>query len=82
MGEQPNPWDLLQPQDVMSRHRISVIKLPLILFLHHKKTLKKKRTKKQKKFESVVEKLSKNFFLDQTISPSKKDFLMFDCESR
>ena len=21
MGEQPNPWDLLQPQDVMSRHR-------------------------------------------------------------
>ena len=22
MGEQPNPWDLLQPQDVMSRHRI------------------------------------------------------------
>ena len=21
MGEQPNPWDLLQPQDEMSRHR-------------------------------------------------------------
>ena len=21
MGEQPNPWDLLQPQDVTSRHR-------------------------------------------------------------
>src|SRR6201989_3655274 len=21
VGEQPNPWDLLQPQDVMSRHR-------------------------------------------------------------
>ena len=21
MGEQPNPWDRLQPQDVMSRHR-------------------------------------------------------------
>ena len=21
MGEQPNPWDVLQPQDVMSRHR-------------------------------------------------------------
>ena len=21
MGEQPNPWDLLQPQDKMSRHR-------------------------------------------------------------
>jgi len=20
IGEQPNPWDLLQPQDVMSRH--------------------------------------------------------------
>src|ERR1700719_1289198 len=20
-GEQPNPWDLLQPQDAMSRHR-------------------------------------------------------------
>ena len=23
MGEQPNPWDLLQPQDAMSRHRRS-----------------------------------------------------------
>ena len=23
IGEQPNPWDLLQPQDVMSRHRSS-----------------------------------------------------------
>ncbi|EHT74669.1 cell wall-associated hydrolase family protein [Staphylococcus aureus subsp. aureus CIG149] len=21
MGEQPNPWDRLQPQDAMSRHR-------------------------------------------------------------
>ncbi len=21
MGEQPNPWDLLQPQDAMSRHQ-------------------------------------------------------------
>ncbi len=21
MGEQPNPWDLLQPQDMTSRHR-------------------------------------------------------------
>ena len=21
MGEQPNPWDLVQPQDVTSRHR-------------------------------------------------------------
>jgi hypothetical protein len=21
MGEQPNPWDLIQPQDAMSRHR-------------------------------------------------------------
>ncbi len=21
MGEQPNPWDLLQPRDVMSRHQ-------------------------------------------------------------
>ena len=21
MGEQPNPWDLLQPQDAVSRHR-------------------------------------------------------------
>ena len=23
MGEQPNPWDLLQPQDATSRHRTS-----------------------------------------------------------
>ena len=25
MGEQPNPWDLLQPQDVMSRHHATVL---------------------------------------------------------
>src|SRR5438094_5725193 len=24
MGEQPNPWDLLQPQDATSRHRTSI----------------------------------------------------------
>src|SRR5215211_1368363 len=23
IGEQPNPWDLLQPQDAMSRHRMN-----------------------------------------------------------
>src|SRR5258706_6266086 len=23
MGEQPNPWDLLQPQDATSRHRVA-----------------------------------------------------------
>jgi hypothetical protein len=23
-GEQPDPWDLLQPQDVMSRHRCRI----------------------------------------------------------
>jgi len=28
MGEQTNPWDLLQPQDAMSRHRKW---LPLLL---------------------------------------------------
>jgi hypothetical protein len=25
MGEQPNPWDVLPPQDAMSRHRIMFI---------------------------------------------------------
>src|ERR1700692_3292145 len=25
IGEQPNPWDLLQPQDAMSRHRTDSI---------------------------------------------------------
>ena len=24
IGEQPNPWDLLQPQDAMSRHRMLI----------------------------------------------------------
>src|SRR5436853_3603341 len=24
IGEQPNPWELLHPQDVMSRHRVSI----------------------------------------------------------
>ena len=27
MGEQPNPWDVLPPQDAMSRHRICVNKM-------------------------------------------------------
>ena len=27
MGEQPNPWDVLPPQDAMSRHRICVNKI-------------------------------------------------------
>ncbi len=27
MGEQPNPWDVLPPQDAMSRHRIYVNKI-------------------------------------------------------
>ena len=26
MGEQPNPWDVLPPQDAMSRHRTYVNK--------------------------------------------------------
>ncbi len=46
IGEQPNPWDLLQPQDVMSRHRgakpprrcellgeISLLSLAYLLFV-------------------------------------------------
>ena len=27
MGEQPNPWDVLPPQDAMSRHRNYVNKI-------------------------------------------------------
>jgi hypothetical protein len=30
-GEQPDPWDLLQPQDVMSRHRSIILLLPKVL---------------------------------------------------
>src|ERR1044072_9852293 len=26
MGEQPNPWDRLQPQDTTSRHRFAIIR--------------------------------------------------------
>jgi len=43
-GEQPDPWDLLQPQDVMSRHRgakphrrcgrLDAISLFMNVFLH------------------------------------------------
>src|ERR1700756_2957774 len=29
MGEQPNPWDLLQPQDATSRHRAAQPSRPL-----------------------------------------------------
>ena len=39
MGEQPNPWELLHPQDKMSRHRLSAIFLSLrrgsdYIFIH------------------------------------------------
>ena len=35
IGEQPNPWDLLQPQDVMSRHRGAKLASPSIWTLGH-----------------------------------------------
>jgi hypothetical protein len=31
MGEQPNPWDVLPPQDAMSRHRNYVNKINQII---------------------------------------------------
>ena len=31
MGEQPNPWDVLPPQDAMSRHRNCVNKIKLVI---------------------------------------------------
>src|ERR1041385_8167797 len=31
MGEQPNPWDLIQPQDAMSRHRGADIEVPSLV---------------------------------------------------
>ena len=36
IGEQPNPWDQLQPQDVMSRHRIVnlILSNKVRLYLH------------------------------------------------
>src|SRR3989338_3933782 len=30
IGEQPNPWELLHPRDVLSRHRVSIIFLRLL----------------------------------------------------
>ena len=49
MGEQPNPWDLLQPQDATSRHRgakpprryellaeISLLSLAYLLFFERR----------------------------------------------
>ncbi len=33
IGEQPNPWDLLQPQDKMSRHRCRLVIIIMILYL-------------------------------------------------
>ena len=37
IGEQPNPWDLLQPQDAMSRHRtLSTFSCGVdYIFTHH-----------------------------------------------
>jgi hypothetical protein len=32
-GEQPDPWDLLQPQDVMSRHRMNLLSKSSTLLL-------------------------------------------------
>ena len=36
MGEQPNPWDVLPPQDAMSRHRIMLTNLNFLIFLFYK----------------------------------------------
>ncbi len=36
MGEQPNPWDVLPPQDAMSRHRIYVNKQKISIVLKKK----------------------------------------------
>ena len=35
IGEQPNPWDLLQPQDAMSRHRTEVHAFAWRRLYHH-----------------------------------------------
>src|SRR5262250_1642502 len=35
IGEQPNPWDLLQPQDAMSRHRTSFHSFVWRRLYHH-----------------------------------------------
>src|SRR6201990_1987333 len=35
IGEQPNPWDLLQPQDAMSRHRTSFHNFVWRRLYHH-----------------------------------------------
>src|SRR5947207_15861210 len=35
IGEQPNPWDLLQPQDAMSRHRTQVHAFAWRRLYHH-----------------------------------------------
>src|SRR5262245_24746416 len=35
IGEQPNPWDLLQPQDAMSRHRTSIHGFTWRRLYHH-----------------------------------------------
>lgn len=35
IGEQPNPWELLHPQDAMSRHRTSIHGFPWRRLYHH-----------------------------------------------
>src|SRR5213076_3281683 len=35
IGEQPNPWELLHPQDAMSRHRITVHHFAWRRLYHH-----------------------------------------------
>ncbi len=30
-GEQPDPWELLHPQDALSRHRCRILSLPKVL---------------------------------------------------
>src|SRR4051812_40590310 len=35
IGEQPNPWDLLQPQDAMSRHRTLIHDFAWCRLYHH-----------------------------------------------
>ena len=62
MGEQPNPWDLLQPQDAMSRHRCRLLLLPKALTIPSSfQSRKELAFYKSYKFALIT--LSINFYL-------------------
>jgi hypothetical protein len=64
MGEQPNPWDLLQPQDATIRHRASIHRSRWRrLYLHPARALARARGRRMIAIVDLLDSSSRNHYL-------------------